>query len=197
MPVYHQYKLVFVHIPKTAGTSVEHVLGSCELLASVKNYERGVCPQHYYLSEILELYPNISSFRRFTIVRNPFDRLVSAYHNNLKFYWSKGLSFDEFVEKGLNLDYKSRRFIFDGHLDPQVKYLDANLSVSIFKFERLHVLTEYLSKAINRLVFLPKINDSIRKETISYYNQGSTVDLVRKFYQEDFENFVYEVDPPA
>ena len=28
MPVYHPYKLAFIHIPKTAGTSVCHAIGA-------------------------------------------------------------------------------------------------------------------------------------------------------------------------
>lgn len=193
MPVYDEYKLAFIHIPKTAGSSIEFALGKSRFYATERNYKFGVCPQHYYASELLSQCPEIESYRRFTVVRNPYDRLVSAYLYNSKLYWTNGLGFDEFVKKALSLDHRSRRFIFDGHLDAQSSYLDTTLSFSIFKYERLPSLLQYLHKVTNRTLKFPHLNKSDRQSAAYYFQNDFTVETVRNFYSEDFKLFDYDV----
>lgn len=194
MPIYKNYNLVFVHIPKTAGTSVERVLGNGVFLSDRKDHQKGVCPQHYYLSQILELYPEAKSYHKFTIVRHPLDRLVSAYYQAIKSFWAKGLSFNEFVVKALNLDYKTRRFVLDGHVDCQSDYLDLSLPMNIFRYERLHVLVDYLSDKTKRKINLPHLNKSDHKlDFMTYYQDSSILNLAVDFYKKDFELFNYSL----
>ena len=81
MVVCHMRKIIFIHIPKTAGSSIEHLLrdeGRYELdFIGVRN---GRSTHHYMgieLKMILkDLYPK---YYKFSFVRNPYDRLISEY----------------------------------------------------------------------------------------------------------------------
>ena len=84
----HRHRFIFIHIPKTGGTSMEDVLGAwfsmkreryARWLPGVKHWA-----QHLTMSEILHRqFSNKNKARRperyfkFAFVRNPWDRLVS------------------------------------------------------------------------------------------------------------------------
>lgn len=72
---FDEKKCIFIHIPKCAGVSVNNSLFGC------------LAGGHTTLDEYIEIFePNcLQSYFKFTIVRNPWDRLVSAY-----FFLQKG-----------------------------------------------------------------------------------------------------------
>lgn len=92
MPVSHLHKTIFVHIPKTAGTSIEAVLGMhgekrdigiVPYFNQVLDFEHlyGGPMQHMTMRSIRSVLKDEAIFRsyfKFTIVRNPWERLVSA-----------------------------------------------------------------------------------------------------------------------
>ena len=77
-------KVLFVHIPKTAGTTIETALGlkSAECLYDFqgKKADQIVTRQHLFASEYRNIIDNVDNLYRVSVVRNPYDRLVSAYH---------------------------------------------------------------------------------------------------------------------
>jgi len=87
MPIFHQYKLVFIHIPKNAGTSMCSWLGLTNLDNGSADTEvlfgqhRGVQLQHLKYDEIpVHLdRPLPDDYRYLAIVRSPRDRLLSEY----------------------------------------------------------------------------------------------------------------------
>ena len=97
MPFDRQRKLVFLHIPKTAGSSIEQALDlfgpwqeenlqtgfgliqSRDLLA--RNLSSNFL-QHLTLAELEDLFPEIlDQAKLFTVVRDPWQRLLSSYRN--------------------------------------------------------------------------------------------------------------------
>lgn len=70
------YRAVFVHIPKTAGSSVYTTLGLRDIAAPHRNIVQ--------LGEILGRTPEGRAFFdeafKFAFVRNPWDRVVSLFH---------------------------------------------------------------------------------------------------------------------
>lgn len=88
MPISTRYKTIFVHIPKTGGTSIEDMLDIRYDRANPANNLFNVRPtidapayQHYLPTEIEAATDGASkdTFFRFTIVREPWDRFQSAY----------------------------------------------------------------------------------------------------------------------
>ena len=76
MPVIcHKYKCIFIHIPKCAGTTVEHYF---EELGSRRYYDVQPLPvlRREGLAKAINLYPHYFTF---TFVRNPYARFISFY----------------------------------------------------------------------------------------------------------------------
>lgn len=68
----HKHKFIFTHIPKCAGSSIHESLGG-------KGYSN-----HKTLEEDLMTSKQAKHYFKFTFVRNPWDRFISAY-----FYFKK------------------------------------------------------------------------------------------------------------
>lgn len=70
-------KLIFIHIPKTAGSSVAKAIGQslpdCQFGGMGKQYDTHATARQ------LRSYPNFDQYVRFAFVRNPWDRLYSWY----------------------------------------------------------------------------------------------------------------------
>lgn len=97
-------KYVFIHAPKTGGTSMalalegramkdDIMLGDTPKASKrrkrVKDTEtRGRLWKHSTLADIEGLVPTLDGLFAFTLVRNPWDRMVSYYH------WLRDQSFD-------------------------------------------------------------------------------------------------------
>jgi hypothetical protein len=92
MPVSHPHKTIFVHIPKTAGTSVEAVLGmhgDKQGIGIVPYFNQELDHEHLYgrqlqhmtaqsIRSVLNDEAAFAAYFKFAVVRNPWDRLVSA-----------------------------------------------------------------------------------------------------------------------
>ena len=72
-------KCIYIHIPKTGGMSIESMLGEDlkKIHQSSIKIKHGT-PKEWKYSKYWEYY------YKFTFVRNPWDRVVSAYLYNLK-----------------------------------------------------------------------------------------------------------------
>ena len=85
--IINKLKCVFVHIPKTAGSSIEEVLypslGQISLMSDVKLFagwdsKNKIWMQHATMQQINDLYMgDVSEYFKFSFVRNPYERAVS------------------------------------------------------------------------------------------------------------------------
>ena len=73
--VNHKHKFVFIHIPKTGGTSIESIFIDN---ANIKD----VNGKHDMVSDIGSVF--LKKYFTFTFVRNPWDRMVSYYKFRIK-----------------------------------------------------------------------------------------------------------------
>lgn len=78
-------KFVHIAIPRTATTCLNFTVGN------EKHPEPAL--HHAKISEVLTKYPEVSEYFKFTFVRNPWDRLVSVYHEFKK----RGNQYSEMV----------------------------------------------------------------------------------------------------
>ena len=198
MVVCHIRKIIFIHIPKTAGSSIEHLLrdeGKYELdFIGVRN---GRSTHHYMgieLKMILkELYP---TYYKFSFVRNPYDRLISEYFwcriNNVGHKFNK--TFDEFLDYVEDV-IKNKKFfkpIENDHFIPQYSFLFFNnklLVNNIFKYEDLEKVVPLIKKRLKIKTSLQHLNKSVKNEITLTQEQK---DRIYNLYQIDFETFNYE-----
>lgn len=147
MPVFSRdnQRILFVHIPKTGGSSIETYFASCgwgvdyidrsnpDLFES-PNFYRRVSPQHMHarlLSETFEL----SRFDLiFTILRDPLERFRSEFA-----YRNPGIAHSEVSEKHVEDWWFSQKFELtrnpshlDNHLRSQKEFLLPNMKIFLF-----------------------------------------------------------------
>lgn len=184
---------IFIHVPKSAGLAVSKVLygnlggGHKTLNGYMKIFEP---------AELLDYF-------KFAFVRNPYDRLVSAYEflrqggitkKDKEFFereLSQFSSFRDFVKGWL-----TERSVWRGvHFKPQYHFVcdPANKLYLDFlgRFERLETDFEYVALRLGVSAALPKTNSSARKSYEKYYDD-ETREIVSVVYRRDFEVLGYD-----
>lgn len=180
---------IFIHIPKTGGSSVDEALKYPFQHKTAREKRREI--GHRRWSEVFS----------FSIVRNPWDRLVSfyafersvresiLYENPVGFSeWASTLFKDgdfSVYEEG-----KYRRYLANQH--DWLYDETGNLLVNhVMRFENLQ---EDFRRVAQRLgkghVALPHNNKSQREDYRAYYT-AETKPLVADFYGKDIETFGY------
>ncbi len=147
-------------------------------------------------------------YYKLTFVRNPYDRLVSAW----AFLTSEGrgagklnINFPDFVKAVVNSDYrlldKNLREIdyvdLEWHTMPMVKHLkDANGEISMDFIGKVESFDSDCKSIFERFdlstlnIVNVRINASTHKDYQQLYN-SELESLVYNFYKEDFETFGY------
>jgi hypothetical protein len=184
-------KPLFIHIPKTAGSSLWYLNKKINLLPSFLYGHQSQYEQEI-LCEIHNYKPNYC----FTIVRNPYTRIISIYNylrdrvyfrgSRDEIYTDSELVLEEWVEKFIvSPSKKARSVCLNHHFTPQVCFLNGKSDVNIFKFEELDKLEDFFR------IKLPHANASNNKYQAVHTEKS--IEFVRKYYKDDFERFGYEL----
>jgi hypothetical protein len=191
---FEKHRCIFVHLPKCAGVSVNRALfgglGGGHL--TIVQYSFAFSPAEF------------DEFFKFTIVRHPLDRLVSAFFflKNGGFEekdraWSEehlaGIeTFDEFVTDWLT----EERIWSMVHFFPQYWYLQdcwGELRVDfIGRLENLENDFRRICETLNIQAKLPHSNSSKHDHYRDYYN-SRTVQKVTQLYAQDMALFGYHI----
>jgi hypothetical protein len=196
----HKHKFIFIHIPKTAGTSIEKALRdeSCVLVSDTWDRKKiSHAPlNHLTLPEIADnnfiSQKQLKSYFKFCFVRNPWDKAVAEVCCRYISYSFEELSVEQSLEKVCRL--ATTRKGFGNHLRPQYDFVDCPGIVMDFvgRFEHLQ---EDFDDVCDRLgldrIALPHLNRSEHKPYWQYYNRH-TMALVAKTYRRDIEQFGYD-----
>lgn len=195
-PYFDKHECIFIHIPKAAGTSILTTLSSNNVIyrdhSSWFDYSR---------------YNNIKfkNYYKFTIVRNPYSRIVSAYTylknggnkvDDLYFkdlFEKENMTFEKFVLEYLD-EYKIHEhilfkpqylFIFDYKHNKQVDFIG--------KYENIDSDIYNIFKRINIKQKLKEENKTERKKEIEeYYTNKEVLNKVLSLYKKDFELLEYD-----
>lgn len=176
--------VLFVHIPKTAGSSISKILYDNNL----DNWNRG-WPRHhdpyFYLKENNNIDNTVFSF---SVVRNPYRRTYSCFNQYNRVNKIK-LSFIEYLKN-----------IKDGivspttpllHL-PQSFYIIKNNKIQINKVYKFENLNEFESDFGWKLGFYNR-GDYMIQSYINDYTEEA-IKITKELYAEDFANFEYSLD---
>lgn len=196
---------VFSHVPKCAGTTIEHHIaarfGTLGLIGRSNNST--VSLQHLTWREVVAIFPESWISGSFAVVRHPLDRLVSAYNMRIS---QEAPPFPREISLTDFLDWVERRLpttptLLDNHLRPQVDFIGPR--TRIFHLEDgLEVVVAHLDKTFGSRSDLPPLghHDFRDPEIENLFNTATTmpsgvVERVAHLYAEDFAAFGYPVEP--
>lgn len=185
--------VIFIHVPKAAGVSVNRTL-----------YGRPF--GHFYATDIRRVCPNVWGLLfTFGVVRHPVDRLYSAYRfartggttemgmNNPKTYQTAAFAtFDKFVCEWLPEQDISQ---LDGVFKPQHLYLcdgDKVIVDKVVKLEEIEHGMREISTLLGRAIVLGHHNKS--QELPFVVKSAETLTVIERIYRKDFEIFSYAVE---
>lgn len=203
-----KYNILYVHVPKTGGSSIEKYFSKLTKTTLNKNslfgphkqipeYPYGGAPlQHLYLDGILryaKLFKITQENLKIIIsVRNPYTRMISAlfYRDKINLNTHPSMVFKilkEFIEKKGGVQH---------HNIPQWKFY---LVDGLIPMKNVYVIkNETLDKDMAKLGFrnfrnMKKYNTSHRK-SINYYKflNKDSIKLINRVYKMDFEIFGYK-----
>ena len=194
-PCFDRTESLFIHIPKSAGRSL------CRGLYDVKSVEHA--PADWY--QVLDP-DKFQRYFKFTFVRNPWDRAVSAYTylreggspaSAEDALWCQFVnrfqSFDEFVCEWMAADTIVRYALFT----PQVEFLKnifGQVEMDfVGRFETLESDFSTLAQRLQSTVALPHLNSSRNEPFQSFYTEDSR-QIIANLYREDIDTFGYSFD---
>lgn len=202
MPINQKHNLLFIHIPKNAGTTIENIFSmynnpsslwsGSELVLNEGNF----APQHLNYTLLTKVYPevNFDSMIKFTFVRNPYNRVISVFNWNLKYGWYTPKFDKKFTNKEFNNFLKEFVSKQDSsHKLPQSFYFDCEYDfvgrVENFKEDFTNFLTKYNIPIKYKGQHDNKTNSNQILNKLSLEN----IDLINKLYEEDFKRFNYDM----
>lgn len=188
-----KYKCIFIHIPKTAGTSILSTLAG---RIRGRNHSDFSCYEKFNPSAFTEYY-------KFTFVRNPWGRVVSCYEYLLNggnqqedLYYKKLLiekynTFEKFVLEFLNHEVIHENVLFK----PQYLFIydhTGKCKVNfIGRFENIFNDSKEILNKLNIKSELPETNASMRKPYQEYYRNNKVKNKISNLYKKDIELFNY------
>jgi len=188
LEVFKEKKCIFFHVPKTAGLSISH-----SLFGNIDWGHRTVDDYKYYFSE-----KEFQSFYKFSFVRNPYQRLYSAFIflkkggvNSQDLAFSKNHlsnydSFEDFVKEGLH----KKEIMEWVHFKPQHYFLtdkDGNLVMDfIGKMERIDEDFRQVCLHLKQSTELKTLNKSQSKTPLL---SDEIKTIIKSKYQKDFTLF--------
>ncbi|NRG18490.1 sulfotransferase family 2 domain-containing protein [Rhizobiales bacterium] len=229
----HEYKYLYVINPKVASTSIRNRLRELNGYPPLDNPRdvmghKGsgfVLPKHLSEKEFFDICSGRKGYYTFSFVRNPFDRLVSAYT-----YFQRGVD-----QPGFNAEKKSiylRKW--DPHRDPKTRtkmgfeefvegvcrnthhMQDQHwrtqcdlLKINKINYDFVGKMEKFASNFVSVLKHLDAPDEIIaragdvtnsserRKNDIASFFTDKAADMVREKFKEDFERFDYSMDLPS
>ena len=199
----HRYKFIFVHINKCAGQSVQRAL---------PRGTRGHNTIMYYLALCEQKGCDSSEYFKFTIVRNPWDKIVSFYHYHQRrkwdmFPWTTATAPDcnGFIRR-LFVDDEGAlaHAIFRGRSGDSTHHLRLSNSLDWISGPDGKILIDFIGRMENlqadfdevcdrigiRRRQLPHTNRSSHKPYWEYYDDVSR-EIVAGRFQRDIDYFGY------
>ena len=217
MYISHSHRFIFIHVPKTAGTSILEVLQP-HCIRPPKTRWRSILrelrvPQspikarfrtHETASDVKAiLRSSFATYTSFSVVRNPFDHAVSHYTYlgehwvpEVQEYFSQ-MSFEDYLDYRLAPHFR-RTVVGHAKMRDQQSFLvgrDDRLIVSrVLKFENLTAEFSALCTDLGLPeTVLPRkrVTAGRNRDSSHYYSDPRTIDRVRKLDQRDFDLFAY------
>ncbi len=185
-------KFIFVHINKTAGTSMEKALADYGVRKleekSDLQFELSYSQSQHFNCEEYSKYlgSEYDDYFKFTVIRNPFDRVVSYYYGGAI---KSDLSFSQWVVDR----YKNKNFKdFERMYSDYKHWINLDDMDLILRFENLSVDFEKLKNTLDLDISLGSYN--VNKKRVGYeeYYDDNTKEIIGNFFRDELDKFNYE-----
>ncbi len=210
----HQYKCIFIEVPKTGSTSIRAILGKA-IQPHLNLWETKLLMERYWMvrrgrkdrwmeslylalpkeSRLERGRQQFASYFKFGFVRNPWDRVVSLYERKEALELRNKMSFEQFVEW---IEYSSatcihsspHRYQLDWFVDPN----GVVLADFIGRFEHLAEDWASVAKKLGLNEKLPHSRPNPRARHYSEYYNARTRSIIEEKFKVDIERFGYQFD---
>lgn len=193
----HEHKCIFIHIPRTAGTSIE------KMICGKNWWKKERSTKHITAKTAKELYSQYwDEYFKFSFVRNPYSRLLSLTKWP-DFYGCKIenelINIDSYIKKHhpIEIDPRSKSHnqyekskqptgsIYQNILDEELDFIG--------KFENLKEDIKFVTESINsREMKLPHLEAGRRSwEDYRKFYSEDTIRKVQEIHSSDMEKFGY------
>jgi hypothetical protein len=198
--VIHKHKCIFIHINKCGGTSIERFF--------IDGYDVPKQRTHDDINYYKKKFPkNFKKYFKFTLVRNPWDKLLSQYFYQVKNteqreYISRKkqrmathfrileeeyVSFEKFLERPFLMGHKQQLKWISG---PKGKVLVDHIG----RFENIQEEFDFVCDKIGiERGELPHAKNTNHEHYSKYYTD-ETRELVGELYKDDIEYFGYSFE---
>jgi len=171
-----EYKVIFIHIPKTAGRSIAAGLNVDRTLTG-KSHHRDI---HYFKQQLST--KEFDDAFKFAFVRNPLDRFLSA---SAQAVGDDKTSFEDLV---INIGKEENKTGFFKPQNEMIYDFGDNLLIDfVGKFENLQADWDYVRTQLG-------FGDDLQQLGVGNYTDHYTTQTrtaVTNFYQKDMEVFGY------
>ncbi len=197
--ILHDYQCIFVHIPKTAGNSVSHVLNqlpreSDNLSPKISKHAKAFEIKYLLGEELWEQYFS------FAFVRNPWSLMVSCYHwwlqkaKDIKYHSGKAKQvaamkdFNEFMQSKFGRKMINERY---GNMFDWISENNKIIVDYVGKLETIEKDWEHICEQLKiKQMPLPHINKSKHRDYRKYYNDES-IQIVAERFKKTIDLFDY------
>ena len=193
-------KFIFIHIPKTAGTSIEKTIEDKSCIFKRNQWSDKPlgfnAPLNHLTINQVEVSKkikrtDIETFFKFTFVRNPWDRVISeCFCSHIQLIFKDCKSINDKIRVVCSLAEKG----YGGHCKKQVHFTtSSNYTMDyVGRYENLVNDFNCICKQLGiEQKDLPQTNKSKRVSYKDYFNQ-EMIDLVARTYSDDINNFNYD-----
>tara|TARA_R100000030_G_scaffold99709_1_gene91160 strand:- start:721 stop:1260 length:540 start_codon:yes stop_codon:yes gene_type:complete len=172
----HEHKFIFVHIPRTGGTSIE---------AQFQYDERTDRTKHWNLNDWKQQLGHdiFRNYFKFVFVRNPWDIMISKYLDETIHSRFSG-SFKHFLLNYHPWKHEHGDSFFDYFLPEQMDFIG--------RYETREKDLKYISKKINKKIRSKLHRRQIKNKHYTEYYDDETRQIVAERYAQDIEYFGYK-----
>lgn len=196
----HEYKFIFIHNYKVAGTSIRKALSPYQLKSywlfsnclylfpNLRQKTAYSLQKHSDVNEVKKYY-NLNDYFVFGLVRNPWDWEVSKYfymkQTKKHFQYALTNQFSDFSEylKWRKTEYRCQLDFFSDDKDNII-------TDYICKVEELDKMKQVFLKKYGLEIDIPVSNKSKHNSYLKYYNDESK-NIISDLYKRDIEHFGY------
>ena len=199
----HHKRFVFLHIPRTGGTSINKTLRPLCETPTDGNHPNPAYRTHASLSDYKSyLDEKFDSYWKFTIVRNPWDRMVSLYFWGLQIrnisasdpdHWKRYGDFNEWLKKRLVNLVRQQGVTRWGNCVNNMM-IDGKMSLDfVGRFENLKEEWNHICQKIDIDLPLLHLWGTKRQHYSTYYDDES-IQIVASLFEKDIQTFGYSFE---